>query len=112
MPTTIVINGGGPAGCVTALRAAKLPKTRVVLLERRPLDFLNAVDGNQRSYTMILHPRGLQPLQQLELDLPSTKNPLDGAFILPGLVPILQRGVQPTLCLNRSALQRQDVQSS
>ena len=57
-----------------------------VLLERRPLDTLQAADGSTRSYTMILYPRGLKALRQLDVELDSTKHMLEGAFILPGLV--------------------------
>ena len=79
----IVVAGGGPAGCCTAMLAAKAPHTKVTLLERRSLEALLAARDSRRSYPMVLNKRSTGLFKRLNLDLPSARVPHQGTIMLP-----------------------------
>ena len=77
MPQFVVV-GAGPAGCTAALRAARSPDVHVAVIEKRSFDSIFTSGNHARSYPMVLSARSLQTLKELQLDLPSTREPYYG----------------------------------
>lgn len=77
MPQLVVV-GAGPAGCTAALRAARTPDVQVAVIEKRSFDSIFTSRNNARSYPMVLSARALETFKELQLDLPSTREPYHG----------------------------------
>lgn len=81
--TQFVVVGAGPAGCSAALKAARLPEVQVKVIEKRTFESVFTASNNPRSYPMVLSGRALGLFEDLELDLPSTREPYYGIDFLP-----------------------------
>lgn len=77
MPQFVVV-GAGPAGCTAALRAVRTPDAQVTVIEKRSFDSVFTARNNARSYPMVLSARALNAFEELQLDLPSTREPYYG----------------------------------
>ena len=82
MPQFVVV-GAGPAGCTAALRAARTPDVQVTVIEKRPFDSIFSSRNSARSYPMVLSGRALRTFNELELDLPCTREPYYGMQFMP-----------------------------
>lgn len=81
--TQFVVVGAGPAGCSAALKAARIPDVQVKVLEKRSFESVFSARNNPRSFPMVLSGRALGLFDDLELDLPSTREPYYGIEFLP-----------------------------
>ena len=95
MTVTFLIVGAGPAGCTAALAAARMPDTRVVLLEKRTAAQLAATSGSERAYPMGLNARGLQTVQRLGVKPAGTGVEFHGLILLPQNLCVGGGGVRP-----------------
>lgn len=82
MPQFVVV-GAGPAGCTAALRAVRTPDVQVAVIEKRSFDSVFTARNNARSYPMVLSGRALKAFEELQLDLPSTREPYHGIQFSP-----------------------------
>lgn len=81
--TQFVVVGAGPAGCSAALKAARIPDVQVKVIEKRSFQSVFEARNNPRSYPMVLSGRALGLFEELDLDLPSTREPYHGIEFLP-----------------------------
>jgi 2-polyprenyl-6-methoxyphenol hydroxylase-like FAD-dependent oxidoreductase len=81
--TQLVVVGAGPAGCSAALRAARIPDVQVKVIEQRSFETIFSSSNNPRSYPMVLSGRALRLFEELEVDLPCTREPYYGIQFVP-----------------------------
>lgn len=107
MPQFVVV-GAGPAGCTAALRAARTPDVQVTVIEKRSFDSIFTSRNSPRSYPMVLSGRALQTLKELQLDLPSTREPYYGMQFMPSNGTMSMPGAAIESTRTRDALRHAD----